>query len=224
MDANELNSEGKGGYCPLRFQLDTPVKRRNHDGSFNTLMTTCGLIHPLLLQHSQELPPPTDNRGSQRIDYILISKGLQPAVWFSSIFPFDAIFLSDHRACYLDLGAKLLFKEATPNIQPMLRRSLQLQDPCIVNNYYKHLKRQLDYHKLQSKIDELHKAVTNRGRHHDLVSYFEKIDLLFTEAMLYAESKSRKQFSTKCQWSPRLKKLLSQSNTGKCAYEKTKVK
>jgi hypothetical protein len=180
MDANELILEGKGGYCPLAFQLDTPKKGRNHDGSFNTLMTTCGLIDPLLLRHSQESPPPT----------------------------FDAIFLSDHQACYLDLDAKLLFKEAAHNIQPMSRCSLQLQDPRIVDNYYKHLKKQLDYHKLQSKIDELHKAATDTGPRHGLESSFEKIDLLLTEAMLYAELKSRKQFSTKYQWSPRLKEAV----------------
>jgi len=208
MDANELISNKQGSYCPLTSQLDTSITEKHHDGSFNTLMTTCGLIDPLLLQHTQETPRSTYSRGSQRIDNILISKGLHPAIKHSGILPYDGIFSSDHRACYLDLDAAKLFNKVTPNIQPRSRWSLQLQDPRIVENYYKHLKQQIDYHKFQTKIDNLHKAVMTKGQQQSMATSYETIDTLLTEGMRHAESKKRKQLSAKYQWSPTLKEAV----------------
>jgi hypothetical protein len=58
------------------------------------------------------------NRGKKRIDYILISATLQDSVEWSSILPYCSIFSGDHRPCFLDLNADLLFAGPTSPLAP----------------------------------------------------------------------------------------------------------
>jgi hypothetical protein len=73
IDANE-DSMGKLGWnCPLQYTLDKPTSCKEHDGSLATMMVSCGLSDPLLMQHAHGTPPPTHSRDASRIDYILVS-------------------------------------------------------------------------------------------------------------------------------------------------------
>jgi hypothetical protein len=146
LDANEATYNVSGSYSPLPYTPDCPTVGK-HDGSLATLARTCGLIDPLLVQHPDHPPPPTYSRGNNRIDYILISNHLLPAVEHTGILPFDSVLLSDHRPSYVDFKASVLFQDATPDIVPASRRGLQLQDPRIIEQYHHHLWKQLQYHK-----------------------------------------------------------------------------
>jgi hypothetical protein len=97
----------------------------------------------------------------------------------------------------LDLDARALFKEMTPTIQPMQWRSFHLHDQRVVKSYYEHLRKEIEYHNLASKIDDLHKVAGNKTLNPNVEPDFEKLDKLLTEAMIYAESKCKRQFSTK---------------------------
>ncbi len=64
-------------------------------------------------------------------------------------------------------------------------------------SYYEHLRKEIEYHNLASKIDDLHKVAGNKTLNPNVEPDFEKLDKLLTEAMIYAESKCKRQFSTK---------------------------
>jgi len=212
IDANEDITAKEGKVCPLPYTLDTPIVSNDHDGSLARLMASCSLSDPLLMQHPDTPPPPTYSRGSTRIDYILLSRSLLPAVIRTGILPYDRIFISDHRACYTDLNAA--FQGETPTIQRPHSRNLRLQDPRTVGKYLDILFNQIKYHKLDTKIMELHKLAENgQWAEHNRLQY-ESAYRLLTEIMLYAESQCSKSYSAKYCWSPTLKAAVKASQYG----------
>jgi hypothetical protein len=154
LDANEAIYGLPGKFSPLDYIPGKVTVGSGHDGSLATLIRTCGLVDPLLIQHPDSPPPSTYSRGENRIDYVLVSSCLQQAVLRTSIMPFDSVFISDHRPTYVDLDASIMFCEQTDTISASTRRGLQLQDPRIVSAYYAYLQKQVDYHKLQKKNRE----------------------------------------------------------------------
>jgi hypothetical protein len=90
-----------------------------------TLLITCRLADPLLIQHASQAPQLTYSRGSHRIDYVFVSRNLLPAGLCTGFLPYDSIFLSDHRACYVDSDVKALFKYTVSVIAPAKYHSLQ---------------------------------------------------------------------------------------------------
>ena len=129
LDENEDYTQNAKFYTPLSFTPGKHVTSSTHDGSLSTLVNTCGLIDPLIIHHSMEKPPPTYSRGSNRIDYIFVSMGLQNSAIRSGILPYNHLFVSDHRPCFIDFESSLLFKDPTYKIDPPKRRGLQLSDP-----------------------------------------------------------------------------------------------
>jgi len=138
---------------------------------------------------------------------MLVSYTLLPAVTHSGILPYDSLFTSDHRACYLDLNSSLVFHDITPSIAQALRRGLQLQDPRFVDQYYEYLWKQLEYHCIPAKIDRL-EADVGKVHHSQISLSYNSIDKLVMEAMLYAESKCARKFTTTYNWSPALKQAV----------------
>ena len=209
IDANESLQPTVGTYTPLNFTLEKPIPIKGHDGTLATLLHTCGLRDPLTIQHTEHPPPPTYNRGKDRIDYIFVSAGLLPAVQRTGIFPYDHIFISDHRPCFIDFDSGILFQDGTPPIAPHIYRGLQTFDPRLVALYEKTIMKQVKYHKLDEKISTLlEKAETTTWDANDTRSY-ESVDKLFTEAMLSAERDVSKKVSTTYAWSPVLKRAVS---------------
>jgi hypothetical protein len=184
--------------------MDKPIPTKGHEGTLATLVRTCGLIDPLQSQHSNRPPPPTYNRGQDRIDFIFVSTALLPYVNYTGIFPYDSVFMSDHRPCYVDFETVKLFGETTPNIDPPQYRGLRLEDPSIVKEYQNLLINQLQYHKILEKSDALLAKATNDQWSPELVQVYEALDRLTTEAMLMAEKKVSKKVSKTYQWSPSL--------------------
>jgi hypothetical protein len=210
LDANEDISGLTGTHCLVPYDPDSPIKCPNHNGSLSTLISSCSLCDPLTWQHQVETPPPTYSRGQSRIDYIFVSVSLLSAVQRSGILPFDQIFLSDHRPCFIDLDANLLFGNNTPTIQTITGQGLRLQDPRTVTKYLDIQQEQLDYHNLDTKVQHLHDAASNNGFNANLEKIYEHLDKLQTESMRYAESKCSITYSKKYNWSPALKAAVKE--------------
>lgn len=160
IDSNKEINPTSGKYINLPYKLDTITATSNHDELLSTLLNTCGLVDILTSHHSGKAPA-TYNRGTKRLDYILISKPLAPATSRSGILPFYSLFLSSHRPCYIDIDASSVFQEPTPQLAPPNRRGLQLTDPRKVTKYLDIIKDQLHYHiiinkkgTLQSRADQ----------------------------------------------------------------------
>jgi hypothetical protein len=89
---------------------------------------------------------------------MLILASLQDAVERSGILPYNAIFSGDHRPCFLDFSADILFTGNTPPLAPPCQRKLQLFDPRRIEAYKTALHKQLDYHKVFDKCKLLKEA------------------------------------------------------------------
>jgi hypothetical protein len=201
LDANEDINTVQGTFTPLDYDPKQPTVGLGHNGSLSTLCCTCGLVDPLTLQHSDSPPPPTYSRGSSRLDYILVSQRVVKHVTRSGILPYNSFFLSDHRPCFIDIDSESLFQSQTFPIAPAQQRGLQLYDPRVVEKFEGLLK-QVEYHKLERKINDHHQQSLTVIGSLDLHKEYETIDKLLGESMKYSEKKAARVFSTKYEWSP----------------------
>jgi len=187
LDSNEDISDKEGKYHPLSFNTGCHPVSNHHDGSLATLITTCGLIDSLAIHHKQRPFPATYNRGSSRLDYILVSSCLLPAVTRSGILLFQSIFYSDHRPCFIDIDPSILFEEKIHDITPPCQRQLQLHDPALVEKYNLILQQQLSYHRIPEKIATPQLAISKYQWNQLCQTQYERIDALITQAMHHAE-------------------------------------
>jgi hypothetical protein len=135
LDNNEDLYASQGTIHPIPADLVSHQQDTKHDGSLSTLLKTCNLVDIMGKQHLERPFPPTYSRGKKRLDYILISNSLVSTVINSGLLPYNAIFLSDHRSCYIDINPELLFNQQTYSLAPPCRRRLQLTDPRKVHRY-----------------------------------------------------------------------------------------
>jgi hypothetical protein len=208
LDSNEDITNTPPAFIPLSSQEGVHTVHRNHTGSLATLVTTCGLMDPLAVHHQARPFPATNNRGSSRLDYILVSSSILPAVQRSGILPYQSLFHSDHRPCYVDINPELLFGDPTKEMAPLCWHQLQLHDPDIVQKYTSTLQEQLEYHKIPKKLDALQRVISSGQWSHNHQQEYEKIDNLITEAMLHAEKISSKKYTGTFSWSPGLSKAV----------------
>jgi hypothetical protein len=110
----------------------------------------------------------------------------------SGILPYQSLFYSDHRSCYLDIDAKLLFQEDMHALQPPCQRGLQLTDPRIVSKYNDNFRDQVSYHKIAEKYRNLLELAELNTWSVDLEEDYEKIDQINTESMIHAERQGAK--------------------------------
>jgi hypothetical protein len=219
LDNNEELLPNKGKLITLPFS-EKPLIHPTHDGTLETLARSTGLIDVLRHHHPSSQYPPTYNRGKKRIDLILASASLLPAIVRSGILPYNSVFQGDHRPCYIDLNAVEAFGGQTSPVCPPCQRSLQLHDPRKVNEYLTALTAQLSLHKVQQKVATLHnKAIT--GWQEDDQLQYERLDKLITEAMLYAERHTGKRYTKTYEWSPTLVQAVYAERFWRLMYKKS---
>ncbi len=200
LDNNEelLPNEGQLVSLPVST---TPVVHKTHDGRMETLVRSVGLVDALRHQHPSATYPATYNRGKKRIDLILVSVSLLPAVKRSGILPYNSIFQGDHWPCYIDLDAAEAFGGQTASILPPCQRSLRMNDPRIVGAYLHTLTEQLDSHKIFDKVKILQQKEPHQWEDADYQTY-EKLDAIITESMLHAERTVGACYTKTWEWSP----------------------
>ncbi len=204
LDNNEDIASEQGTIHPIQFSGSQHPICPNHDGSLSTLIKTCGLVDILGTQHLERPIPPTYSRGKKRLDYILVSGSILTSVLKSGILPYNSIFHSDHRACYIDIDPELLFKSQTYGIETPRRRGLQLSDPRKVSKYKNTLHDQLEYHKIVNKYRDPHYLAELGEWKGEYEVDYEKVNKLNTEGMRFAEKTSSTKHSNRYDWSPPL--------------------
>ncbi len=118
------------------------------------------------------------------------------------------MFQSDHRPYYVDLDAKIAFADQAYEIARPKGRGLQLHDPRLVMKYKEQLYEQYEYHNIIKKVEQLITKSAEGSWSIYLSEEYQKVDKLITEAMIYAERKTGRKYSTKFDWSPALKQAV----------------
>jgi hypothetical protein len=209
LDANEpYNPDIPVQAHPLPYTPGIPILSRTHDGKLSTLVASCGLRDPLALQHSTRPFPASYNRGTSRIDFILVSPGLLPAVQRSGSLAHYSLMHGDHRAYYLDFDSTLLFADPAYEIAPISSRHLRLHDPRIVQKYREVLKEQLEHHRILDQIEFFIETTQNDAWTETHTNLYQVVDRVITEAMVYAKKSVGKRYSSRYQWSPKLKAIV----------------
>ncbi len=202
LDNNEDLLAHQGSFHQLEYKEDTFIKDSQHNGTLATLAKTCNLIDALGTQHPGNIPA-TYSRGSTRLDYILISEDLFPAVQRTGILPYYSLCLGHHRPCYIDLDAVMAFGD-TCEIAPPQTRGLQLQDPKKREQYKVILNDQLEYHKVhQAKMDLVNLEAAGQWTE-DTIQRYQKLDKIISESMRGADKMLLSRKSGKYMYSPKL--------------------
>jgi hypothetical protein len=188
----------------MKYIPSTPTIAPCHDGKLETLISSCGLAR----HHSSRPFPPSHIRGSQRINYIFVTPGIFPATQSSGSLSYHTLFQGDHRAYYLDFDAQALFSDRAYEISPAIHRKLCLQDPWLVHQYRASLHVQLQAHNAYHKLETLLQHVADKTWTDTQTVEYLALDTVITKAMLYAESKTGRTYTTTYDWSPKLKQAV----------------
>ena len=148
--------------------------------------------------------PATYHRGSEKIDFVLISASLVTAVWAASIMALHDGYLSDHRALLVNFDATSLFLGETSQVTPAVERRLTSTSPRAVHTYVVAMKEQVEKHNLLAKVKRLQQMSVHHVWSDECILEWEVIDRRLAEARIFAERKCKVKRSGMLPWSPAL--------------------
>lgn len=177
---------------------------QGHGSASDDIALACGLKDAHSLTCDLTTPPATYHRGSEKIDFILISPRVALSVR-AAILALQDGYLSDHRSLIVDLDATQLFSSKTsPIILAPTHRHLTSTNPRAVNVYVKHFLTFIETQCIESRIaDLLHQSNLGHWSDRQVVEW-EAIDLLLDHGQTAAENKCPKRKSGSLPWSPDL--------------------
>ena len=110
--------------------------------SITALQRDCGLQDVYKYQH--ESRGDTTSKKQHKIDHLLISPALLPAVIRSGFLPFAEILESDHRTGFADFDSTVLFGEEIPDLTNTANRKLHTKYPKRMAKYSKEVKSEFE--------------------------------------------------------------------------------
>jgi hypothetical protein len=184
MDANEASGPGSG---------------------VDRIMSNCNLVdaHSLCTSDSSPMPA-TYQRGSKKIDFVLLSPRLADAVVGVSILALHDGYLSDHRALVVDFDSILLFGGPTSSIVAPMDRRLTSTNPRAVHEYTTYMRSHFEIHRITDKVNALCEKSANGQWSETEIAEWEQIDDILDQGRRAAERKCAPRRSGHHPWSPEL--------------------
>lgn len=160
------------------------------------LAATCGLVDLFSTRTGSQSHPATYQRGTKRLDYILISPRLLPAVIAAGYDPFGYRLPSDHRGMYLDFSTEALFQQDHPELAPVAHRDFTTKSPETVRTYVNAKTKYMVEHRFFERLQAL---ANSSAPNHELA---ESLDRDFQRAACHAAKKcTRRKVAP---WCPKL--------------------
>eukprot|EP00980_Cylindrotheca_fusiformis_P020498 scaffold7555_cov72-Cylindrotheca_fusiformis.AAC.3 len=151
---------------------------------------TLELIDVIGRSHPQTRKLSTYIRGTTRLDFVLISRDLLPAVRQCGYLPYHSHFRTDHRFAFVDFDLKTLFGSASTKLASHAFREFSSKDPKRVEQYllakFKFLKDANFFRRFNILTDP---NTPDASPDHELA---EKLDKLWVNAGLHAAQKCKK--------------------------------
>jgi ribonuclease HI/exonuclease III len=150
-------------------------------------------------------PPPTHQRGSEKIDFVLVSNRLVRAVKARAVLPLNDGYLSDHRALLVDFDAQKLFAGPTSEVVAPSARQLTSTNPKAVATYTESMLAHIAKHDVLNKVETLRQRSESGQWTEDDTQQWEAVDRIMAQARICSEHKCSKKNSGQKVWSPELK-------------------
>ena len=150
-------------------------------------------------------PPPTYQRGSKKIDFVLVSARLATAVKARAILPIHDGYLSDHRALLVDFDSNIMFAGPTSEVVPPSTRQLTSTNPKVVARYMTIMLQQIAKHDVIQKVEHLQERSASGTWNEVDTRQWEIVDRILGQARTCAEKKCGNKKSGQMPWSPELK-------------------
>jgi hypothetical protein len=200
---NDLQDQGHN------IQLSMDGNEASGPGSgVDPIMRKCYLVdaHSLCTSDSSPMPA-TYQRGSKKIDFVLLSPRLVDAVVLGvSILELYDGYLSDHRALIVDFDSILLFGGPTSPIVAPQERRLTSTNPRAGHEYTKkNMRSHFEVHRtILEKVAALfEKSDIDQWSAEEIIEW-EKIDDFLDQGRRAAENKCAARRSGQYPWSPEL--------------------
>jgi hypothetical protein len=154
------------------------------------IASECNLIDMYSTIHQDYSVFPTQQRGSQRIDYILCSRNVIPYITQCGYVRFNDGFDSDHRAIFCDISHEILTDTT------MLRKKRKRIIGANSTNkegerYIRYLYRMLNKKDIFQSVESILKKLTEPNYDSDTIMIqVNALDTIITELMLQAEDQS----------------------------------
>ena len=113
-------------------------------------------------EHQHEYTGDTSRRSTKKIDHVLISHNLIPAVKHSGFLPWNQIIESDHRIGFVDFDENKLFGENMEDPTHLVSRKLSTDYPELIEKYLKILNEKVT----QNNIEKSVSALIQKARRH----------------------------------------------------------
>ena len=168
----------------------------SHESGMNTLATSCGLVDVFSIRLGSATQPPTYQRGTKRLDYLLMSPSLLPMILAAGYDPFGYRLPSDHRGMYVDLSTDAIFEQELPEMSAASKREFRTSSPGVIQTYVSAKMKYLDDHQFFTRLAVLESSVTCN---HELA---EALDRDFQRAAYHAAKKCTRK--PRAPWSPLL--------------------
>ena len=173
--------------------------------AIDRLIYACNLTDAHIKENEDIAPPPTHQRGSQKIDFVLISERLVRAVKARAILPLHDGYLSDHRALLVDFDSRLLFAGPTSEVVAPSSRQLTSTNPKAVAKYTTLMLKQIAKHDVLHKVEHLRMRSQSGNWTIEDTKQWEIVDRIMAQARTFSENKCTKKKSGQMPWSPELK-------------------
>ena len=168
------------------------------------------LVNVLTAYHGHEGQPPSIASGSDRIDYILLTRQIAPYTKSTGILPHNYVVDSDHRPLFIDIDIETFLKGIPFDNISHSSRGIKGDNPKAIKKYQRLVTQALDASRLEEELEkltafqQLHGFLTC-----PLKEQAKQIDRLITQIKHKAEDRCRHILNTP--WSPKLFKLKSLS-------------
>ena len=125
------------------------------------LVELMNLIDPLINKFGIEGEPPTHQRGSYRIDFLLCSPGIEKFVFRIGILPIHEIFPSDHRGFILDVHLQAFLNDLD-NVPSSNTRLLSTQTSNSTLIYNKNLIKYITKYNVINQINNIQDKIDSK--------------------------------------------------------------
>ena len=185
-------SQTNGELIVLAGDFNDDISGSN--SGMHKLAQTCELIDLFSRRLGTTSHPSTYQRGSKRLDYVLLSPALYDGVQAAGYDPFGYRLPSDHRGMYVDFCTSRLFDHIPPELPAAAKREFKTSSPEVIQKYIMAKIKYLRDHKFFERLSTLENL---QLPNHDLA---ESLDRDLQRASHHAARKCTKK--SKPPWSP----------------------